>query len=136
MTNGTIRRGDIWWIGLDPTQGSEIKKTRQCVVFTHDTLNRLRRTAVVIPLSAAAKPHAPITIPVTYQGKATVAIVDQVRAVAKHRLKSRESRRSHRTSSTMSAGPFQRFWSSDRGGTTLKDRAGPDNDYLCRDLLL
>ena len=89
MSGQQIRRGEVWWVSLDPTQGSEIKKTRPCVVLTHDTLNRLRRTVVVIPLSSAAKPHPPITIPVTCQGSASVAVVDQVRAVAKHRLKSR-----------------------------------------------
>jgi mRNA interferase MazF len=89
MTDPTIKRGDVWWISLDPTQGSEIKKTRPCIVLTHDTINRLRRTVVVVPLSTAAKPHPPITVPVTCQGKAVVAIVDQIRAVAKHRLKSR-----------------------------------------------
>lgn len=89
MTEPDIRRGDIWWIGLDPTQGSEISKTRPCVILTHDTLNRLRRTVVVIPLSTAAKPHPPITIPVSCQGKAAVAVIDQIRAVAKHRLRER-----------------------------------------------
>jgi mRNA interferase MazF len=89
MTNATISRGDIWWITLDPAQGSEIKKTRPCVVLTHDTMNRLRRTVVVVPLSTAAKPHPPITVPVTCQGKSVVAIIDQIRAVAKHRLKSK-----------------------------------------------
>lgn len=47
MTNAAIRRGDIWWVGLDPAQGSEIKKTRPCLVLTHNTINRLRRTVVV-----------------------------------------------------------------------------------------
>src|SRR5210317_2541826 len=89
MTTTAIKRGDVWWIGLDPTQGSEIKKTLPCVVLTHDTINRLRRTVVVVPLSTAAKPHPPITVPVTCQGKSVVAIVDQIRAVAKHRLKSK-----------------------------------------------
>ena len=89
MTESGIKRGDVWWVHLDPTQGAEIKKTRPCIVLTHDTLNRLRRTVVVVPLSAAAKAHAPITVPVTCQGKAVVAIVDQIRSVAKHRLKSR-----------------------------------------------
>ena len=82
-------RGEVWWVSLDPAQGSEIQKTRPCVVLTHDTLNRLRKTVVVIPLSTAAKPHPPITVPVTCQGRAAVAVVDQIRAVAKHRLKSR-----------------------------------------------
>jgi mRNA interferase MazF len=89
MTKAAIKRGDVWWVSLDPTQGSEIKKTRPCVVLTHDTLNRLRRTVVVIPLSTAANPHPPITIPVTCEGRSAVAVVDQIRAVAKHRLKSR-----------------------------------------------
>jgi mRNA interferase MazF len=84
-----MRRGDIWWMALDPGQGSEIKKTRPCVVLTNDTLNRLRKTVVVVPLSTAAKAHPPITVPVTCQGRAAVAVIDQVRAVAKHRLQSK-----------------------------------------------
>jgi mRNA interferase MazF len=89
VTDQQIERGDIWWVSLDPTQGSEIKKTRPCVVLSHDTLNRLRRTVVVVPLSTAAKPHPPITVPVTCRGDSAVAVIDQIRAVAKHRLKSR-----------------------------------------------
>ena len=89
MSDTPIKRGDIWWVSLDPTQGSEIKKTRPCVVLTHDTMNRLRRTVIVVPLSTAAKPHPPITIPVRCQGMSAVAVVDQIRAVAKHRLKSK-----------------------------------------------
>ncbi len=89
MSAPRVVRGEVWWVSLDPTQGSEIKKTRPCVVLTHDTLNQLRRTVVVIPLSTVAKPHPPITAPVTCQGQPAVAVVDQIRAVAKHRLKSR-----------------------------------------------
>lgn len=87
MTEPTIKRGDIWWVSLDPTQGSEIKKTRPCVVLTHNTINRLRRTVVVVPLSTAAKSHPPITVPVNCQMGPAVAVVDQIRAVSKHRLK-------------------------------------------------
>ncbi len=89
MTEPTIMRGDIWWVSLDPTQGSEIKKTRPCVVLTHNTLNQLRRTVVVVPLSSAAKSHPPITVPVSCQGDPVVAIIDQIRAVSKHRFKKR-----------------------------------------------
>ena len=84
-----VVRGEVWRLSLDPTQGAEIKKTRPCVVLTHDTLNQLRRTIVVIPLSTAAKPHPPITVPVTCQDQPAVAATDQIRAVAKHRLKSK-----------------------------------------------
>ena len=89
MSDPVVARGEVWWVALDPTQGAEIKKTRPCVVLTHDTLNRLRRTVVVMPLSTAAKPHPPITVQVTCQGQPAVAVIDQIRAVAKHRLKSK-----------------------------------------------
>jgi mRNA interferase MazF len=76
-------------VSLDPTQGSEIKKTRPCLILTTNVLNRLRNTVVVIPFSTAARAHPPLTVPVTCQGKEVVAVVDQVRAVAKHRLRSK-----------------------------------------------
>ena len=84
-----MNRGDIWWVALDPGEGAEIKKTRPCVVLTNNTLNRLRKTVVVVPLSTAAKAHPPITIPVNCQGRPAVAVIDQVRAVTKHRLQSK-----------------------------------------------
>jgi mRNA interferase MazF len=82
-------RGDVWWVSLDPTQGSEIRKTRPCLVLTANALNRHRQTVVVVPYSTGAEAHAPITVPVTCQGKGAVAVVDQVRAIAKRRLRSR-----------------------------------------------
>ena len=82
----TPRRGEVWWVNLDPTQGSEIRKTRPCLVLTSDVLNRLRGTVVVVPYSTGAGAHPPVTVPVTCQGKGAVAVIDQVRAIAKHRL--------------------------------------------------
>lgn len=89
MSAVEIKRGDIWWVSLDPTQGSEIRKTRPCLVLTSDTLNQLRKTVVVVPLSSAAKAHPPITVPVRCEDLTAVAIIDQIRAVGKHRLKTR-----------------------------------------------
>lgn len=89
MSEHDIARGDIWWVSLDPTQGAEIKKTRPCVVLSHNTLNKLRKTVVVIPLSSTARPHPPITVPVTCQKRKVVAFIDQIRAVAKHHLTSK-----------------------------------------------
>jgi mRNA interferase MazF len=85
----TPQRGEIWWVSLAPLQGSEIRKTQPCLVLTTNTLNRLRQTVVVVPLSTAARAHPPITVPVMCQGQAAVAIIDQMRAVAKCRLRSR-----------------------------------------------
>ena len=84
-----ILRGDVWWVSLDPTQGAEIKKTRPCLVLTSNILNRFRQTVVVVPFSTSAQPHPPISVAVTCEGKAVVAIIDQVRAVSRDRLKSR-----------------------------------------------
>ena len=82
----TPRRGEIWWVRLNPTEGSEVRKTRPCLVLTADVLNRLRRTVVVVPYSTAAQDHPPITVPVSCQGRPAVAVVDQVRAIARERL--------------------------------------------------
>jgi mRNA interferase MazF len=89
MSEPSPKRGEVWWVSLDPTQGAEIKKTRPCVILGGDTLNRLRRTVIVVPLSTAASPHPPITLQVTCKNKQVVAVIDQIRAVAKHRLSAR-----------------------------------------------
>ena len=89
MSEPAIMRGDVWRVSLDPTQGSEIKKTRPCVVLTHNTVNKLRKTVIVVPLSSAAGPHPPITVPVICQGREVVAVIAHIRAVAKHRFKSK-----------------------------------------------
>lgn len=87
-----IRRGDVWWVDLDPTRGSEIRKTRPAVVLTADGLNRARRTVVVAPLSTGPEPRPPIVVPTPSAGSASVAVCDQVRAVDKVRLVRREGR--------------------------------------------
>ena len=83
------KRGEVWGVNLDPTKGAEIQKTRPCLVLTGNVLNRTRQTVVVVPLSTAAKAHPPITVPITCQGKSVVAVIDQIRAVAKQRLRSK-----------------------------------------------
>jgi mRNA interferase MazF len=82
-------RGEIWWVVLDPTHGSEIRKTRPCVVISMNVLNEKRRTVIVVPLSSSPKASPPILIPITCDGRPTVAVSDQIRAVAKERLRSR-----------------------------------------------
>jgi mRNA interferase MazF len=76
-------------VALDPTLGSEIRKTRPCVVVSVRVLNERRRTVIVVPLSSSPRPAPPILIPITCDGRAVVAVSDQIRAVAKERLRSR-----------------------------------------------
>jgi mRNA interferase MazF len=79
-------RGEIWWVRLDPALGSEIHKTRPCLVITTDIVNERRRTVVVLPLSTSPCPSPPLLIPVRCAGRPVVAVVDQIRAVTKERL--------------------------------------------------
>jgi len=83
------RRGEVWWVRLDPTLGSEIKKTRPCLVIGTNVLNERRHTVVVVPLSTAPQAAPPVLVPVVCSGRRVVAVVDQIRAVAKERLQRR-----------------------------------------------
>lgn len=84
--SAAVRRGEVWWVDLDPTRGSEIRKTRPAVVLTVDALNRVRRTVVVVPLSTGPAPRPPIVVATASAGAGSVAVCDQVRAVDKGRL--------------------------------------------------
>lgn len=81
-----IRRGEIWWVNLDPTQGSEIRKARPAVVVSADALNRARRTVIVVPLSTGPRPQPPIVVAASSAGPGSVAVCDQIRALDKTRL--------------------------------------------------
>jgi len=83
------RRGEVWWVRLEPTLGSEIGKTRPCLVLSANVLNERRRTVVVVPLSSSPRPSPPILVPLECAGRRVVAVTDQIRAVAKERLHER-----------------------------------------------
>ena len=82
-----MNRGDIYWVDLNPTKGSEINKARPCVLVGATPINQARRTVVVVPLSTSAKARPPITISVSCLGKMVTAVCDQIRTVDKSRLK-------------------------------------------------
>jgi len=81
-----MKRGDIYWVNLNPSTGSEIRKRRPCVLIGATPVNEARRTVVVIPLSSVGKPRPPLAVPVTCLGRKAVAVCDQIRAVDKSRL--------------------------------------------------
>jgi len=80
------RRGEIWWANLDPSVGSEINKTRPCLVISNSVVNQHRRTVVVVPLSSSPNAAPPLMVSVQCSGQPAVAVIDQVRALAKERL--------------------------------------------------
>ncbi|HYD44930.1 MAG TPA: type II toxin-antitoxin system PemK/MazF family toxin [Phenylobacterium sp.] len=84
-----MKRGEVWWVELDPTRGSEIRKTRPCIILSVDQVNRARKTVTVVPLSSAPRAYPPISTPVSVNGQPSIAKCDQMRAVDKSRLKSR-----------------------------------------------
>jgi len=81
-----LKHGDISWVNLDPTIGSEIKKKRPCVIISATPINKARRTVIIIPLSIAGIPRPPLTIEVKCLNKKGVAVCDQIRAVDKSRI--------------------------------------------------
>ena len=79
-----MRRLEIWLVNLDPTIGSEIKKTRPAVIVSPDELNTHLQTVVVVPLTTGRA--YPFRIATQVQGKKRIAAIDQVRTVDKRRL--------------------------------------------------
>lgn len=82
-----MNRGDIYWVDLNPTIGSEINKARPCVLVGATPINQARRAIVVVPLSTSSKAKPPITISVSCLGKQVTAVCDQIRTVDKSRLR-------------------------------------------------
>lgn len=79
------RRFDVWLVGLDPTQGSEIRKTRPCTIVSPDEMNRHIRTVIVAPMTTAGRPY-PTRVAVRFEGKVGQIVFDQIRTVDKARL--------------------------------------------------
>lgn len=83
-----VKQYQLYWISLDPTQGSEISKTRPCVVVSPDDLNRSLRTVVIIPITSTVKKY-PWRVDCTVQKKNGSIATDQIRVVDKNRLGSK-----------------------------------------------
>ncbi len=80
-----VKRGEIWLVALDPTVGSEIKKSRPCVIISPPELNEHLRTVIVAPMTSKSFP-APFRVPVTHAAKRGLIVLDQIRTVDKIRL--------------------------------------------------
>lgn len=80
-----VRRFDVFLVNLDPTVGSEIQKTRPCVVISPDEMNRHIATVIVAPMTTKGQPY-PTRIACQFQGKDGQIVLDQIRTVDKTRL--------------------------------------------------
>jgi mRNA interferase MazF len=80
-----VKRGDIWLVNLDPTVGSEIRKSRPCVVVSPPELNDHLRSVIVAPMASKGL-AAPFRVAVTHGGTKGLILLDQLRTVDKLRL--------------------------------------------------
>ena len=80
-----MKTGEIWLANLDPTVGSEIQKTRPCVVISPDEMNDHLRTVIVAPMTTGSRP-AGFRVALTFQGQQGLILLDQLRTLDGARL--------------------------------------------------
>ena len=80
-----VKRFDVFLVNLDPTVGSEIQKTRPCVVISPDEMNRYIATVIIAPMTTKGKQY-PTRVVCQFQGKNGQIVLDQIRTVDKNRL--------------------------------------------------
>jgi len=83
-----VNRFDVYLTNLDPTVGSEIQKTRPCLVISPDEMNRHIRTVIVAPMTTAGKDY-PTRIPCKFKKKNGQIVLDQIQTIDKTRLTKR-----------------------------------------------
>jgi mRNA interferase MazF len=80
-----IKRFEVYLIDLDPTVGSEIKKSRPCLVISPDEMNRHIATVIIAPMTTKGRAY-PTRVVCKFQGKEGQIVLDQIRTVDKTRL--------------------------------------------------
>lgn len=80
-----VKRFDVFLVNLDPTIGSEIKKTRPCLVISPDEMNRHINTLIVAPMTTKGRVY-PTRVACKFQGKQGMVVLDQIRTIDKSRL--------------------------------------------------
>ena len=92
----TINRFEVYLINLDPTVGSEIKKTRPCLVVSPDEINHNLRTVIIAPMTTKGQSY-PTRVPCRFKGKDAQVVLDQIRTVDQSRLIRRLGRIDNKT---------------------------------------
>ena len=80
------RRGDIFWVSLDPTLGSEVNKTRPGVVVSNDEANEVSSRVIIAPITSSAKRVLPFEVAIKLGSKKGKVMLDQIRSIDKKRL--------------------------------------------------
>ena len=80
-----VKRFEVYLVNLDPTVGSEIKKTRPCLIISPDEMNRHIVTVIIAPMTTKGKNY-PSRVSCKFAGKSGQVVLDQLRTVDKRRL--------------------------------------------------
>jgi mRNA interferase MazF len=80
------KRGDIYWVTLDPTVGSETQKTRPCLIISNNAQNKKSLRVIIAPVTSKLKKVYPFEAKVAVNGREGKAMLDQIKAVDKQRL--------------------------------------------------
>jgi mRNA interferase MazF len=80
-----VKRFDVFLVNLDPTTGSEIRKSRPAVVVSPDEMNKHIRTVIIAPMTTKGRPY-PTRVDVHFQRRKGQVVLDQIRTVDKSRL--------------------------------------------------
>lgn len=103
-----VKRFDVYLVNLDPTIGSEIQKTRPCLVISPDEMNQFIRTVIVAPMTTKGHPY-PTRVSCRFQRRTGQIVLDQIRTVDKARLVRRLGRIDKRTQARVLAGLTELF---------------------------
>ena len=80
-----VQRFEVYLVSLDPTVGSEIQKSRPCLIISPDEMNRYINTVIITPMTTRGRDY-PTRVPCTFQGRQGQIVLDQIRTVDKTRL--------------------------------------------------
>lgn len=95
-----VQRSDVWLVNLDPTVGSEIRKTRPALVVSPDEMNAHINTVIIAPMTTKGRDY-PTRVPCVFQGKSGQVVLDQVRTVDKQRLAKKLGRLDEQTANAV-----------------------------------
>jgi len=80
-----VERGEVYLVNLEPTVGSEVRKTRPCVIVSPDEMNQSIRTIVIAPMTSKQKNYKS-RVALRFDGKQGQVMLDQIRTIDKKRL--------------------------------------------------
>lgn len=81
-----LYRGEVYWVTLDPTVGSETKKTRPALIVSNNAQNQASKRVIVAPLTSVVNKIYPFEVPVNIKGKESKVMLDQIRTLDCQRL--------------------------------------------------